>query len=81
MTRLVLIAWLCLGALGLGVVFLEATRRRRPIRPGLFLLALALGPIFLFFVLPLWLSRREKNVHNIEKQYDPENSDDSRTDR
>ena len=60
MTRLALIVWLCLGVLGLGVVFLEATRLRRKIRPGLVILALVLGPIFLFFVLPLWFSRFRK---------------------
>jgi len=79
MLRLALIAWLCLGALGLGVVFLEAARRRLQIRPGLVMLALVLGPIFLFFVLPLWLSRSGKNALSIEKQYDSDSSDDSRT--
>jgi len=70
MTRLGLIVWLCLGAFGLGLVLLEAGNRRRAIRPGWFALALVLGPIFLFFVLPLWLRYWGKDVHNIEKQSD-----------
>jgi len=73
MGRLGLIIWLCLGALGLGLVLLEATRRQRPIRPGWFLLALALGPIFLFFVLPLWLGRWGKDPSRIDRQRDLKN--------
>jgi len=67
MSRLVLIVWLCLGAFGLGLVVLEASRRRRPIRSSWVPLALALGPIFLFFVLPLWLGRWGKDPR-IEKE-------------
>lgn len=69
MSRLALIVWLCLGAFGLGLVLLEATRRKRPIRPGWVALALALGPIFLFFVLPLWLGRWGRESHRIDKEH------------
>lgn len=69
MSRFVLIIWLCLGAFGLGLVLLEANRRRIPIRAGWIMLALALGPIFLFFVLPLWLGRWGKERPKIEKEH------------
>ncbi len=72
MPRLALIVWLCLGAFGLGLVLLEANRRKRPIRPGWLMLALALGPIFLFFVLPLWLGRWGKGPNQIDKEHDLE---------
>jgi len=71
MARLGLIAWLCLGAFGLGLLCLEAARRKRPIQPRWVLLALALGPVFLFFVVPLWLGRWGKNSHQIEKDPGP----------
>ncbi len=66
MSRLALIVWLCFGAFGLGLVLLEATRRKRTIRPSWPILALALGPIFLFFVLPLWLGRWGKSDDRID---------------
>lgn len=55
--RIGLVAWLCLGALGLGLVLLEAHRRQIRIRRVWYVLAVLLGPVFLFFVLPLWLGR------------------------
>ena len=55
--RLGLIIWFCLGALGLGLVTLEATRRKINISGAWYFFAVLLGPIFLFFVLPLWLGR------------------------
>ena len=72
MFRLGFIVWLCLGAFGLGVVCLEAARRKLPIRPAWVGLALALGPIFLFFVLPLWLGRWGKEPQRIHKEREPE---------
>ena len=66
MSRLALIVWLCFGAFGLGLILLEATRRKRPIRPAWVFLAFALGPIFLFFVLPLWIGRWGKETHQID---------------
>ncbi len=55
--RLALIIWLCLGAFGLGLVTLEASRRKVNIAGPWYFLAVILGPIFLFFVLPLWIGR------------------------
>ena len=72
MLRLALIVWLCLGAFGLGLVLLEATRRKRPIRNGWVMLALVLGPIFLFFVLPLWLGRWGKSPQQNDREHDLE---------
>jgi len=53
--RLGIILWFCLGALGLGLVVLEASRRKVNVSGLWYILAVLLGPIFLFFVLPLWL--------------------------
>lgn len=72
MSRLILVIWLCLGAFGLGLVLLEANRRKSPIRAGWVPLALALGPIFLFFILPLWLGRWGKAHRRIDKEQDLE---------
>jgi len=60
--RLILVIWLCLGALGLGLVVLEASRRKINVAGLWYGLAVLLGPIFLFFVLPLWLGRWGKNL-------------------
>lgn len=68
MARLGAILWLCFGAFGLGLILLEASRRKRPIRSTWFLLALALGPIFLCFILPLWLGRWGKETNRINRQ-------------
>ncbi len=73
MARFGLIVWLCMGAFGLGLVLLEATRRRRPIRAGWVALALGLGPIFLFFILPLWVGRWGRNPYPIDKERELEN--------
>jgi len=52
-----LVIWFCLGALGLGLVTLEASRRKINIAGVWYIFAVILGPVFLFFVLPLWLGR------------------------
>ncbi len=57
MWRYWLVAWLCAGAFGLGLLTLEANRRRILIRRVWFPVGLALGAIFLFFILPFWMSR------------------------
>ena len=72
MHRFGLIVWICMGAFGLGLVLLEATRRKRPIRPLWVMLAVALGPIFLFFILPLWIGRWGKEPRKIDKESDLE---------
>jgi hypothetical protein len=53
--RILIIAWLSAGALGLGIMTYEANRRSVSIRKSWFLWGLLLGPIFLFFVLPWWI--------------------------
>jgi len=55
--RIILIIWFCLGALGLGLVTLEASRRKIDVSGFWYILGMVLGPIFLFFVLPLWLGQ------------------------
>ena len=52
-----LVVWMCAGALGLGIAALEANRRRIPLGKSWFFYSLLLGPIFLCFILPLWLGR------------------------
>jgi hypothetical protein len=61
MFRLALVGWMCLGALGLGILILVASRRQRRVSPLWSLFALLLGPIFLCLILPLWLGRWGKN--------------------
>ncbi len=65
--RLAFILWFCLGALGLGLVTLEASRRKLDIAGRWYVLAVLLGPIFLFFVLPLWLGKWGKQVDRIDR--------------
>lgn len=55
--RIIWVIWFCLGALGLGLVTLEASRRKVSISGVWYFFAVILGPIFLFFVLPLWLGK------------------------
>lgn len=55
--RIMWVIWFCLGALGLGLVTLEASRRKVSISGVWYFFAVLLGPIFLFFVLPLWLGK------------------------
>lgn len=55
--RILIVAWFCLGALGLGLVTLEASRRKMNVTGIWYFCAVLLGPIFLFFVLPLWLGQ------------------------
>lgn len=57
MWRYLLVAWLCAGAFGLGLLTVEANRRRILIRKAWFPAGLALGAIFLCFILPIWISR------------------------
>jgi len=51
------LAWICLGALGLGLLTLEAIKRKKSIPRYGALLAVILGPVFLVFILPLWIGR------------------------
>lgn len=55
--RLWIILWMCAGALGLGLVILQANRNGTYISKWWYLTAVLLGPIFLAFVLPLWLGK------------------------
>ncbi len=55
--RLPLVIWFSLGAVGLGLVALEAARRKVKVSATWYVLSVLLGPIFLFFILPLWLGR------------------------
>jgi hypothetical protein len=55
--RLGVLIWLCCGALGLGIVVLSANRRQVPVSKVWYFTAFLLGPIFLVFVLPLWLGK------------------------
>ena len=57
MLRWGLLVWVCLGALGLGFLAVEASRRKIPVSKLWFLWGLVLGPIFLFFIVPLWLGK------------------------
>ncbi len=55
---LFLVAWFCCGALALGIVLLESSRRKdMEVSGKWYALAMILGPIFLFFILPQWLGR------------------------
>jgi hypothetical protein len=49
--------WLCAGALALGILVLNANRRKVYLAPVWYFAAILLGPIFLAFVLPLWLGK------------------------
>ncbi|MEO5970542.1 MAG: hypothetical protein ABIQ95_11495 [Bdellovibrionia bacterium] len=64
--RIALIIWFCLGALGLGLVTLEAARRKVNVSGVWFIFAVLLGPVFLFFVLPLWLGRWGKDSNRLK---------------
>ncbi len=64
--RIALIIWFCLGALGLGLVTLEAARRKVNISGLWFVFGVLLGPIFLFFVLPLWLGKWGKDATRLK---------------
>ena len=57
MLRLGSIIWLCLGALGLGIVVLQASKQKKDISGWWFFLGVLLGPIFLCFVVPMWLGK------------------------
>lgn len=57
MGRLGLVVWMCLGALGLGFLALEANRRKIIVGKQWFLFGLILGPIFLCIILPLWIGK------------------------
>jgi hypothetical protein len=62
-----LVIWFCLGALGLGLVTLEASRRKVDVSGLWYFFAVLLGPVFLFFVLPLWLGRWGRDTGRLEK--------------
>lgn len=49
--------WLCMGALGLGLLVLEGIKRGQKVPRYAYPLAVVLGPIFFFFILPLWVGR------------------------
>ncbi|OFY99136.1 MAG: hypothetical protein A2Z97_00350 [Bdellovibrionales bacterium GWB1_52_6] len=66
--RIALIIWFCLGALGLGLVTLEASRRKVNVSGTWYFLAVLLGPIFLFFILPLWLGRWGRDANRIKNK-------------
>lgn len=57
MGRLGILLWLCAGAVALGIVVLNANRRNAPVAKIWYFAALLLGPIFLAFILPLWLGK------------------------
>lgn len=61
--RFLLVAWLCAGAFAAGLVTLEASRRKINVGGVWYFLAMILGPIFLFFVLPLWLGKWGRNAN------------------
>lgn len=51
------IAWMCAGALGLGIVISHANKRQTYVSRWWYLASVLLGPIFLAFVVPLWLGK------------------------
>jgi hypothetical protein len=57
MGRLGILLWLCAGALGLGIVVVTANRQNVPLNRAWYFLAMLLGPIFLAFVVPMWLGK------------------------
>lgn len=57
MIRLLIIAWACLGALALGITVVAAARRKKDISGWWYLLAILLGPIYFFFILPIWIGK------------------------
>ena len=57
MWRYLLVAWLCAGAFGLGLLTVEATGRRVLINKIWFPIGLGRGPILLSWLLPLWMHR------------------------
>lgn len=65
MGRLGVLIWLCCGALGLGIVVLSANRRQVPVSKVWYFTAFLLGPIFLLFVLPLWLGNGVNPKNNL----------------
>jgi len=57
MVRPAVIIWLCLGALGLGILITLASRYKKNISAWWSFFALLLAPIFLCIVLPMWYGR------------------------
>lgn len=57
MSRLALILWLCAGALALGILVQAANRRGIYIGKTWYVVGLLLGPIFLCFVVPMWIGK------------------------
>jgi hypothetical protein len=56
-TRIGILLWLCAGAIALGVLVLNANRRNTYLAPVWYFAAILLGPVFLAFILPLWLGK------------------------
>lgn len=75
--RFWIVIWLCIGALGLGLVVLESSKRRFRVSKLWYFSALLLGPIFLFFVFPLWLGKWGRNS-KLEGEYRENRESDSR---
>lgn len=61
MVRVSVLAWICSGALGLGILVLAAARRNKQVGGHWYVLAPLLGPIFLCFILPIWAGRWGEN--------------------
>ncbi len=68
MFRLGLIVWICMGALGLGLISLEAIRHKKTIHGMWYFLGVILGPVFLCFILPIWLGRWGKQNKSTNKE-------------
>ena len=66
MLRNGLMIWLCAGALGAGVLATMASRRNAQFKKVWVFLAMVLGPIFFFFVLPAWLDNWRKTKDSNE---------------
>lgn len=60
MWRWGVLAWLCAGALGAGILATVGARRNASFKKIWFLVAFAIGPVFLFFVLPAWIDQWRK---------------------
>ena len=66
MWRYWIVAWLLAGAFGLGLLTLEANRRRILLKKWWFPVGLLLGAVFLFFLLPMWISRWGRQGNDLQ---------------